>query len=135
MREVKTTAAVFYFYRCLNPWLIPLRSYFLHRWQSLLQHFNAKKCALCPEGAYKPKKTATSFIPQPHPSSNRCQVFSHIYIYIYSKIRQTSQHQRCTLPEASPPASLETSSTVTILKSPSMLCFRQLAATANSMIC
>lgn len=81
------------------------------------------------------KKTAISFIPQPHPSSNRCQVFSHIYIYIYSKIRQTSQHQRCTLPEASPPASFETSSTVTMLKSPSMLCFRQLAATANSMIC
>lgn len=40
---------------------------------------------------------------------------------------------RCTLPEPSPPASLLTSSTETKLQSPSMVCFRQLAATANSI--
>ena len=38
----------------------------------------------------------------------------------------------CTLPVPSPPMSLVTSETPTRLKSPMMLCFRQLAATANS---
>ena len=40
----------------------------------------------------------------------------------------------CTRPEASPPASFFTSSTLTMLKSPSMECFKQLAATANSIV-
>ena len=40
---------------------------------------------------------------------------------------------RCTRPEPSPPASFVTSSTETMLKSPSTECFRQEAATANSM--
>ena len=34
-------------------------------------------------GRIQTAKTAISFIPQPHPLSNRCQVFSHIYIYIF----------------------------------------------------
>ena len=38
---------------------------------------------------------------------------------------------RCTRPEASPPASRSTSSTVTRLKSPGMVCFSALAATAK----
>jgi len=41
---------------------------------------------------------------------------------------------RCTLPDASPPANFCTSSTDTWLKSPSIECFRQLAATANSTL-
>ncbi len=40
----------------------------------------------------------------------------------------------CTLPEASPPANFVTSSKLTILKSPSTACFKQEAATANSML-
>ena len=40
----------------------------------------------------------------------------------------------CTRPEASPPASFFTSSTLTMLKSPSIECFKQLAATANSIV-
>ena len=39
---------------------------------------------------------------------------------------------RCTLPVPSPPMSFVTSETETRLKSPMMLCFRQLVATANS---
>ena len=41
--------------------------------------------------------------------------------------------QRCTLPLPSPPASASTSASETMLSSPSMLCFRQFAATANSI--
>ena len=38
----------------------------------------------------------------------------------------------CTRPVPSPPMSFSTSETPTRLKSPMTLCFRQLAATANS---
>ena len=43
------------------------------------------------------------------------------------------KNQRWIRPEPSPPASFSTSETETMLKSPSMECFRAEAATANSM--
>ena len=39
-----------------------------------------------------------------------------------------------TRPEPSPPANFNTSSMLTMLKSPSIECFKQLAATANSIV-
>ena len=50
---------------------------------------------------------------------------------LFSKQIISTDHL-CTLPEPSPFASFSTSSDVTLLKSPSIVCFRQLAATANS---
>ena len=40
----------------------------------------------------------------------------------------------CTRPDPSPPANFVTSSTETMFMSPSMECFKQDAATANSMV-
>ena len=41
------------------------------------------------------------------------------------------QRQRCTRPDASPPASASTSATLMRLKSPGIVCFSALAATAK----
>ena len=53
-------------------------------------------------------------------------------IYFYTIL--FTEAYLCTRPEASPPASFLTSSTLTMLKSPSTECFKQLAATANSIV-
>ena len=53
-----------------------------------------------------------------------------LYIQIFFITRLL--HQRCTRPEASPPARFSTSSADIRLKSPGMVCFKAEAATANS---
>lgn len=51
------------------------------------------------------------------------------------EVRLPPRAYRCTLPEASPPFNFSTSANVTLLKSPIIECFKQLAATANSSAC
>ena len=56
---------------------------------------------------------------------------SFVSILSYGCIK-TEKTYLCTLPDPSPPMRAVTSFTETLLKSPPMECFKQLAATANS---